>query len=141
MQLITIVIFIFISLFFTSPVLAGESSVNVSVSNHTGNSTSTSYTSEGKTDVYINQTGEGTSSVKVNGKEWKLEGPGEIKVNEGTETVENTPNPSPTDTASPSATVAPTEVDSAEVKNFLEKIEDKIEEIRETIQEFFENIF
>src|SRR3989344_7239264 len=69
----------------------GGSRVKVNLKNNV-NTDNYNYSSSSQTDtnVNINQTGEGTSSVKINGKEWKLEGPGEINVNEGTRSEEHT---------------------------------------------------
>src|SRR3989344_526047 len=70
----------------------GGSSVKVNLKNNV-NTGNYNYSSSSQTDTNVNikQTGEGTSSVKINGKEWKLEGPGEIDVNEGTRSEEHTP--------------------------------------------------
>lgn len=123
---ITLALFLFLTAF-AYKVGAGESKVNVSVSN------------QSRTDVYINQTGQGTSSVKVNGKEWKLEGPGEIKVNESTSSQAT---PSPQNSASPSATTIPSVgTQASDGQNLWQIIEDKIMDLKETIKEFFEGIF
>src|SRR3989338_2068165 len=77
----------------------GESRVNVRVNNISNSSVSSYTQSTSRTKINIEQSGEGTSEVKVNGKEWKLEGPGEISVDET-----STPNPTP-----PTSTPTPTE--------------------------------
>ena len=59
----------------------GTSSVKINnqLGSNTNSNTSNTSTS---TKVEIDQSGEGTSEVSVNGKEWKLEGPGTISVDE-----------------------------------------------------------
>ena len=59
-----------------------NANINISNNINTSSNTSNYSNSQSKTNIYINQSGEGTSSVKINGEEWKLEGPGEINVNE-----------------------------------------------------------
>ena len=124
----------------------GNSSVKVNVQNNLGStsqtfSSSSETGSETNTNVSISQTGEGTSEVKINGQEWKLEGPGEINVNENS--ISSTPtsveaSPTPTDTPTP------TEVPDSEEEttgNIFEKINDKIEEFKNSIQKLFSNLF
>lgn len=74
----------------------GSSSVKIDNNVNTGSNTQTSQTS--KTSVEIHQTGEGTSNVNINGKQWQLKGPGDISVSESTPATNSpavTPNPGP----------------------------------------------
>ncbi|KKU64275.1 MAG: hypothetical protein UX87_C0007G0015 [Candidatus Amesbacteria bacterium GW2011_GWA1_47_16] len=93
---------------------------------------STSVTSRTDTNVSISQTGEGTSSVKINGKEYRLDGPGEIKVNESSGTD---PTGSPTATTSPTptppTTAELTKADQETIVKFMEMIRELISRIRE----------
>ena len=82
---------------------------------------STSVTSRTDTNVSISQTGEGTSSVKINGKEYRLDGPGEIKVNE------SSGSPTPT----PPTTAELTKADQETIVKFMEMIRELISRIRE----------
>lgn len=102
-----------------SPVIAASSKVYI---NNNVNSGYNSYSSsQTNTKVEIHQEGDGTSSVKINGKEWKLEGPGDITVNESSGSDDSDASslivqkdevsPTPTETPSPT----PTEEESAEV--------------------------
>ena len=78
------VLLLSMSIFLTSAhlVMAGDSSVNVQINNSLNTKNTTSYSSETKTKIDIEQSGNGTSEVKVNGKEYKVEGPGELHINE-----------------------------------------------------------
>ncbi|MGE5041869.1 MAG: hypothetical protein ACM3IJ_03115 [Candidatus Levyibacteriota bacterium] len=85
-------------LFFSSPACAATSTVsvhtegdsNVSVHSDVKSSSTnkTVVTQNGSTSVHIEQTGNGTSKVDVNGRQWELNGPGKIDEETGT------PNPS-----------------------------------------------
>lgn len=118
-----------------------NSSVEVNIKNNVNTKgTTTTPTSETSTSVNISQTGEGTSLVKINGKEWKLEGPGEINVKES---FNSSSNPSPTIT--PSEKISPTQAyiqddikDDMTIFNLFRK---KVEEIGKLFQQFFLRIF
>lgn len=63
----------------------GGSSVNVKVNNNvngTNTSSTTTSTTQTKTNVNIDQSGDGHSSVTINGKEYKVDGPGSLNINE-----------------------------------------------------------
>jgi hypothetical protein len=96
----------------------GTSEVNVNISNqantNSNNGSEDNEVSE-NTSVHISQDGDGESSVKINDKEWKLNGPGEINVQNGN-SVTKTPKPtsSPTDTPTSSPTSSPTASPSGE---------------------------
>lgn len=116
----------------------GNSTTRVYINNNlnTGNNTS-SFTSETKTDVHISQEGEGTSSVNINGKEWKLEGPGEINVNEGLSSTESSPTESLTQT--PTSEPKPEVLgDNDEVPSFLGEI---FQNLFKSLQQFLSRIF
>lgn len=116
------------------------SSVHVEINNSVNTNSKNKSGSSSKTDtkVDISQEGEGTSSVKINGKEWKLEGPGEIHVNND-DTASTTPaatdepkaSPSPTDVESPTPT--PDEGQQKNAGNIFEML-------RETLRKIFTNL-
>lgn len=123
---------------------SGDSSVDVNINNQVNTDNNiNSASSETNTKVEIHQEGEGTSQVKVNDKEWVLEGPGDISVNESGESA-FTPTPlsdeeeseQPTDLGE--ETDIPSEDDTSrslpEIIN--EKVENILELIRETVLDF-----
>jgi len=114
----------------------GNSSVRVQVNNqvNTGNSTTTT-TTTGKTNVEIHQTGDGTSSVSVDGKEWKLEGPGDISESVGSEE-----SATPTPDGSPSATPTPTDSEQ-ETQGFVEALKENLENFKEALQNLMSLFF
>jgi hypothetical protein len=128
----------------------GNSTTQVNIKNNvnTGGSVN-SYKSETKTDVHISQEGEGTSSVTINGKEWKLEGPGEINVDENTDSVSSTPTPAPTDTpdptSTPTETPTPTPAPTGEIlgdqDNTSTTIGKLIEDFMKSLREIFSKMF
>ena len=104
---------------------SGESSkVDVKIDNkvNTGNSFVSTKTASSKTSVEINQTGEGTSEVNINGKQWKLEGPGNISA------PEETLSPSPTSTPAAIPTSIPDQVEK-EIRNQIEQIIGKLKDL------------
>ncbi len=123
-----------------------NASVKVNIKNNvnTGSNTS-SYQSETNTKVNISQTGEGTSSVTVNGKEWKLEGPGEINVNESSDsTSSDTQNSEPTNTPAPTSEPEPdvlSDTDENSPTTFSEMIRQKIKDLKESVWALFYKIF
>ncbi len=124
----------------------GNSSVKVNVQNNLGStsqtfSSSSETGSETNTNVSISQTGEGTSEVKINGQEWKLEGPGEINVNENS--ISSTPtsveaSPTPTDSLTPTSVPDAQENSGMSMSDI---IKEKIEEIKKSFKELFLRIF
>ena len=107
----------------------------VKVNNQMGSNTNSTNTSSSKTNVEIHQTGEGTSKVSINGKEWKLEGPGDISVSE-----ESSPNPS--STASPSATATPSATPDSndtkeDQKNIITQIIKSLQQLIERLKKLF----
>lgn len=94
----------------TPNAFASESHVEVHTDVNTGNSSTT--TSTTKTDIDINQTGDGKSEVKVNGKEYKVDGPGQLSVHDGKTTI-SSPNPTQTPSNSPTASPNPSATESA----------------------------
>lgn len=107
-------------------------SVSVEVNNqvNTGNYSKTTTTTTGKTNIEIHQTGDGTSSVNINGKEWKLEGPGDISVQEDG-AVNATRTPTPT---------APIEEQEQE-ETLFESLRENLEKLKETIENLIDSIF
>ena len=119
-----------------------DSSVNVKINNSFGttNSNTSNVQGESTTRVEINQEGTGTSSVNVNGKEYKVEGPGNLNVEEKTPTGNEESN-----TTTPSATVTKTEDlnlsapdVTTENNNFLRML---FSQIRESLKNFLGNLF
>ena len=100
------------------PVLAGETSVKVNIKNE----------------------GEGTSSsVRVNGEEWKLEGPGEINVDKSSL---GTTKPLPSNSATVEPSNFPTQTPQPEPQvSALNQILNIFEEIKSTITNFLSQIF
>lgn len=121
-----------------------DSSVTVDISNNvnTGNN-STSYTSEGTTTVDISQSGNGTSRVVINGKEWLLEGPGEIHVDENSDSnTEATPSLTPptSETPTPTPAVLGTTDDNANTPVTLsDKIQKRFEMFKKSILDLLKN--
>ena len=131
---------------------ASAASVRVNVNNDI-NSGFNSYSSETRTKVNISQDGEGTSSVKVNGKEWSLEGPGEISVDESSDsnsspTLSPTENPTNTPTQIPSSE-SPTPTDGEELDSAPEEIhefpallfKEMVENLLNSFNVFISNVF
>lgn len=96
----------------------GDSSVNVKISNNVNTSGSTTVEKTSETKIRINQTGNGTSEVKINGETWKQEGPGTISVNES---LTSSPTPTPTATFSASPLPSAEEIESI-FSNLFEKV-------------------
>ena len=119
--------------------------MNVYIQNNvnTGKSINSS-TSKTRTKVDIQQDGNGTSSVTVNGKEWKLDGPGEIHMDENSDSNDST-EPTPTVTPEPEESPTPTpEVLSAqdEIKlSFSQKMKLNFMKINESFRKLFLNFF
>jgi predicted aldo/keto reductase-like oxidoreductase len=67
----------------------GNSSVKINNNVNTGSDSYSSEEGSTSTKVEIHQSGEGTSEVNINGKEWKLDGPGDISVEENTDSSDN----------------------------------------------------
>lgn len=106
-------------------------SSTVKINNQMGANTTSTQTTSTKTNVEINQSGEGTSKVNINGKEWKLEGPGNISVSE-----ESTPKPTSSPSASPSTSPSPSA--SSEVqKNVITQIIQALQKLIARLQNLF----
>ena len=130
---------------------AGDSSATVKINNkiNTGSSTST-YSSNTSTKIDIENDGGGTSQVTINGKEYKVEGEGELHIDENSSST-NTPKPTSVSqteaTEEPSPSATPSESPESEVlgatslPSFTEILESRIEELKEMIREFFDNLF
>lgn len=122
----------------------GNASVNININNNI-NTGSSSYTSTSKTDTKIDlqQGGNGTSTVKINGKEWKLDGPGEIHVDENS-SPSNASTPTPAISPTPEESPTPTpEVLSAQDESkltFSEKIKMELTKVKFHFYNFFANI-
>ncbi|KKQ77299.1 MAG: hypothetical protein UT00_C0015G0010 [Parcubacteria group bacterium GW2011_GWA1_38_7] len=115
----------------------GVSSIKVNVNNNVNvKNDETFVSSDTTTKVLINQTGEGTSSVKINGKEWNLEGPGTISFDESSSGQEPTPTPESDEIETPEPQ---TETENPEeTRSFPEAIFDQIVE---SIQDFIKSLF
>lgn len=133
----------------TTIAFAGDSSVNVRINNNVNSKSTTTYSSHTKTKIDIEQEGNGYSEVTVNGKEYKVEGPGELHVDEyisstNPPTTSNTNTPKPTIERSPTPTpreTAEVEVLGVSTQSFSDVIEDKIEELRNYFERFFTDLF
>ncbi len=127
MRLTVLPIITLLLLTFTSVVSADQANINV-----------TSSTVNGRTKVDIKNEGDGTySSVKINGEEWKVEGPGEIHVDKNTNsnsspTVTQTPTPTISKTPTPTPTVL-SDTDEEPLSFF--------EIIKRSFQNFFLRLF
>lgn len=142
-------IFLVLVMFLAMPMTAhaentGNSSSEVRIINQVntgGTSTTSTTTTEGSTNVEIHQTGEGTSSVTVNGKEWKLEGPGDISVQEGSVGAQ-TPTPTAPTGGSPTPTSSPTPADGEQdTQGFVEALKESLANFKESIQNIFSTFF
>lgn len=120
MKKLIVILTSLILLFIATNVQAGETSVRVD----------------------ITQEGSGTSSVRVNGEEWRLDGPGEIHVDKITSTTSKpitTSQPEPPDildSDEPQAIATSVPQESA-----ITQILDKLEEIKSAISDFLSQIF
>lgn len=118
----------------------GTSSNRVIINNNvnTGSNTSTVESSTNTT-IDIDQEGEGTSEVTINGKTWKQEGPGSISIKESSDN-KTSPTPSAAVTASPSATPS-VEVLGVSTENNKPGMGQFMKQLFESIRQFFSNIF
>lgn len=124
----------------------GDASVNVNIrseGNYNSNNGDNEF--EENTSVDIIHEGEGgESSVTINGKEWKLSGPGEIHENtkssstpkpttKPTTNPSQSPTPSPTPSPSPSATASaePEDQESEGIDGIIELLENLLEKFKE----------
>lgn len=132
--------------FLTTVGTAYAGSVNVNIKNNLNSDDSSQISSSTHTKVNISQEGEGTSSVTVNGKEWKLEGPGEINVDESSD---GTSTPGPTsipeeeeseDEPEENEPETPSDEEPSE-NSFSEIFIQRFEAIRQYFQELFSTIF
>ena len=129
-----------------SNVNGSDASVNVNIQNNVNTqSSNTTTTKSSSTKVHISQEGEGTSQVVINGKEWKLEGPGEINVNESSDNGSSTPTEGQ---ASPSPTADDTNPTSTDTQKAIsaETLSEELrtgmwDKIRMFFQEFFSKFF
>lgn len=132
---------LFLSFLVPSSAYASSSSVHVetsgseshvTVNNSVQSTSSTQVTQNGTTEVNIEQSGNGHSEVNVNGKQWKVDGPGEI--HEKTSTNSNSSsNSSPTVTPTHEATATPTlKPEKKEIKKSV---------IQEAINNFLHRLF
>lgn len=93
----------------------------------------------------MEQSGNGTSTVNINGKEYKLEGPGKIDESISTSsnlTITPTVKPSSTLTPTPETTITPTPTKKPETnedENFT--ISDAFEGITSALSKLFSAIF
>ena len=107
----------------------GSAKVNVDI--NTSSSTNIQESSS-KTNVEINQTGDGTSKVKINDREWSLSEPGNISVSEE--------NVSPTSTLSPTisqSTNSAVNSDDSKSKNAVEILINQLEDLIEKLKSLF----
>lgn len=119
-----------------------NSSVNVNIKNNVNTGGTNTSTSKTQTNIDIHQTGNGTSKVNVNGKEYKVEGPGDLSVHEGnTESSESGQiNKEEKDNDSePIITSSPVPNNKPQTVGDLIKLQ--YEEIKRAIRRFFSSIF
>jgi len=130
-----------LSIFVPTSAYASSSSVHVetsgseshvTVNNSVQSTSSTQVTQNGTTEVNIEQSGNGHSEVNINGKKWKVDGPGEV--HEKTSTGSNsgastTESPSPTHEATATPTLKP---EKKEIKKYV---------IQEAVSNFLHRLF
>jgi hypothetical protein len=121
---------------------SGENTVRIE--NNTGSQNNTTqFKSSTKTNVEIHQDGEGTSTVKVNDKEWKLEGPGDISVTEESNSSSKptaTPIPSASPTVLPSPSASPNPSPSSIPEQIEEQIKSEFQEMIEVFKDLMNNL-
>lgn len=111
----------------------GNNTINVENNVNSDSTTSVTSSSDSNTKVYIEQSGKGTSQVNVNGKEYKLEGPGKIDVTTSNTTNNTTITPKPTNQ---SESVSPT-MNPKETETKINIIGQLTTSIKELIDKFF----
>ena len=116
----------------------GSSNVDVKIDNkvNTGSQKTTTTTQTSKTNIDIEQSGEGHSEVTINGKKYSVDGPGSLHV-----TNSATPSPSPTAAPSSSPTSSQSDDGSASISAEITK---QLEEVKSLLQKIFsllENLF
>lgn len=133
----------------------GGSTVKVQINNKVNTGGTSSFKSSTKSSVNIHQEGEGTSEVKINGQEWKVEGPGDLSVESSgstpvpTQVADPTNAPtSPSDAASPTTTEdANTAQEPEEQKDekssvtLGEMLKESFEAFKNSLENFFSKIF
>lgn len=119
--------------------LGGSSNVDVKIDNkvNTGNQKTTTMTQTSKTNIDIEQSGEGHSEVTINGKKYSVDGPGSLHVSDpGSKS-----SPSPTIAPSSSASSQPSDngsaLVSAEIAKQLEEVKSLLQKIISLIQDLF----
>ncbi len=134
------ILFLLSLLLFPTSSWANSANINInSRISSNSNSGSQSFSSSNSR-IDISQSGEGTSKVTINGKEYKVEGPGELHVNNSSDST-NTPTEAPqatTQHSDPSPTITtppqPTQSTQPDISESIEEIEEKQQGI---IQEIF----
>lgn len=109
-----------------------SSESHVTVNNSVQSSSNTQVTQNGSTEVNIEQSGNGHSEVTINGKQWKVDGPGEVHEKTSTNSNSNsgtTPTVTPTHEATATPTLKP---EKKEVKKSI---------IQEAISSFLHRLF
>ncbi|HKZ34517.1 MAG TPA: hypothetical protein VJ179_01445 [Patescibacteria group bacterium] len=137
--LILITVFLFPSVAFAESAtnelkvhIDGNSTVIIESQTQASSSSTTSTTS--KTDINVQHSGEGTSQVTVNGKEYIWEGEGDWSVHEEySESTSSGSTPVDEETDSDSSSSA----SSDEPSSVKEKIKEKLEELLQLIENIF----
>lgn len=127
-----------------------DAQVSVDVQNSVGGNTGSEGTSrtDSNTSVEIHQSGDGKSTVTVNGKEYSVDGPGDLSVTEptdGTDGVdsgysENQGEDVPDDTVvDPSPAPSPNPENPTQTE-IIDRIHDAFTELTRLINDFFDSI-
>ena len=115
-----------------------NSNIRVNVDSNVNSSSTSEISTSSSTNVHINQSGEGTSTVKINGKEYKLEGPGEINASNGSTQQTSSPGSSITHSHIPTPQV----LSGQDIQQAIEeKIEQKIETNKGLLNNFLISLF
>ncbi len=115
-----------------------STSVNIDIKNNVNTDSNSTTHKESSTNIHISQDGEGTSSVKVNGKEWKLEGPGEINVNEKDTEGDGL---SPTTVDEPSPTPEQSDLEDSQVLGMQTEKSGLLAKLNAAFANFFKKLY
>lgn len=125
----------------TAEATGDGANVNVRINNSLGQQSTTSYTKSNTTSVHISQTGDGESSVVINDKEWKLDGPGEINITETSDPEsENGTERAGTESFGDNE-LEEGEDDSILVDEYNESASDTLASKKPSIKHYFEELF
>lgn len=115
----------------------GNSSVNVNVNNEVNTGSQNTTSSQTNTKVDIEQSGEGHSSVKINGKEYKVDGTGSLHINE----PGSSSNPSPTPTINPSPSSSSSSNSESSISGNITKQLEEVKSLLQRLISLLQNLF